>query len=150
MKYGIIKRCTDFASCSIADIVICENVYTLLKQESRIELRLIQLEDSAPEGSFRVKMMDGSIQLLDGSCYGYTSIDLTQHLIQFDPDANFEQFGTGFAKELSDPLKKENYEGSNKAFLLLSEKEGPSNWMAAITDYNTLDFGEIIQVTPIL
>ena len=151
MKYGIVENINDLASCTIANITICKNVYPILKSRDHTHLRLIKIEDEAPEcNNCIVKMQKEKLQLEDGSFYGYTIVDLSKHLIQFEPDSTFEKFGTGYARELSNPLKKACYEGGEKTFLLYSEKEGPSTWTKAVTDYSVLDFGEIIEVQPLM
>lgn len=150
MKYGIVENITDLASCTIATVTICKNLYQELKKQDHTHLRLIQIEDEAPEGKFAVKLQEGKLQIADGSFFGYKTIDLTKHLIQFDPDSTFDVFGSGCTRELSNPLKKACYEGSEKCFLLLSEKEGPSAWLKSVTDYNKLDFGETIEIMPLV
>jgi len=150
MKYGIVENITDLASCTIATVTICKNLYQELKKQDHTHLRLIKIEEEAPEGNFAVKLQEGKLQIANGSFFAYKTIDLSKHLIQFDPDSTFDVFGTGYVRELSNPLKKASYEGHDKAFLLLSEKEGPSAWLKGITDYNNLDFGEIVEVTPLI
>jgi hypothetical protein len=150
MKYGIVENITDLASCTLATVIICKNLYQELKKQDHTHLRLIQIEEEAPEGKFATKLQEGKLQIADGSFFGYKIIDLSKHLIQFEPDSTFEAFGSGYVRELSNPLKTACYEGTEKAFLLLSEKEGPSAWLKGVTDYNTLDFGEVIEIKPLI
>jgi len=150
MKYGIVENVTDLASCTLANVTICKNLHQELKKQDHAYLRIIQIEEEAPEGTFFVKLQEGKLQIANNSFFGYKTIDLSKHLIQFEPDSTFEVFGSGYARELSNPLKKACYEGNEKTFLLLSEKEGPSTWTKGVTDYNTFDFGETIEVTPLI
>ena len=150
MKYGIVENIVDLASCTLAVITICKNPYQELKKRNHSYLRLIQIEDEAPEGTFSAKLQQGKLQIVDGSFFGYKMIDLSKHLIQFEPDSTFEVFGTGYVHELSNPLKKEDYEGSDKAFLVFSEKEGPSTWTKGVINQNILDFGETTEVMPLI
>ena len=151
MKYGILENITDLAKCSLATVTIAKNPLQILKKNDYTSLRLIGIEEEAPEGTFYCKLEEGKLQTCNGNYYGYVVFDLSKHLIEFEPDSTYECFGSGYAREVKNVLKPASYESNDSGFLIFSEEEGPSAWTKAIINsYESLDFGIVIPIKCLL
>ena len=131
MKYGIFVDCQNLSGISIGTLIVCTNPLLVLKNSKYNAFRLYQLEEEIPNGNHRCTIQENKVQIDKNKVYGCKLIDISKHLIVFEPDANFDQLGTGFIKEVTFPkLRDESLK--DKDFFLYSEKEGPRTWSSGV------------------
>lgn len=127
MKYGILVDVQNLSGMTLGTMIVTSNPLLVLRDSKYNSFKLLQLEEELAVGNYRCTIQNNKVQISKDKTYGCKPIDLSKHLIVFEPDANFEQLGTGFMKEISFlKLKDENLK--DKDFFLYSDKDGPKTW----------------------
>lgn len=144
MKYGVFVHFQNLSGMSIGTLIVSTNLLSALKDSKYNAFRLYQLEKDTPIGSYRCTIQEDIVQIGKNKVYGCKLIDGSKHFIVFEPDADFDQLGSGTVKEVAfSKLRDESIRDED--FLLYSEKEGPKIW-----SYGVLREGKLYSPSDVL
>lgn len=146
MKFVILYSFSVLKSCTVGTVRICKNILDTIRSISSTSFKMYKTTDNTPDGTYAAKIIGSKMELVDRKNYDVKEVIFdNKFIIVFEPDANYTTLGTGWCRAAN--LKDlEDY--SDKAFLLVSEKEAPKGWTVAVINQKEgiLDWGETVNV----